>query len=447
MIRRRDFLRAGAAFLAGSAVAGPSVASDRRRRAAPVDLTFAFGPDDSGTLQPLIDRFNAEHEGDIRVTWTEMERASDAFYRQMQSDFEAGAANYDVIGADVVWTAPLVEDRRIRNLSSRFHDTYEPEDFVEAALQSAAYRFRIWGVPWYTDAGVLFYRRDLLDAVGIDAPPQTWDALREQARRVMDASGTPHGFVFQGDAYEGGVANALEYVWNAGGRVMTLNVSVAGAPGQNVVTPNLITVNSEDAALGFDAARQMITDGVTPPAVTTFREEEAWTEFLEGRAVFMRNWPYVYGLLAQGEGTLDPTQVGVTTLPALSTEHTSYSCLGGWNLMVNADAPSERRDAAWTFIQYMTSPAVQRERAVEGGFLPTRSTLYDDADLKQAAPGVALGRAAVAQARVRPVSPHYLRMSPRIARAFTRTLRGDLTGREAVRRLQDELRSVLRAAR
>lgn len=442
-ISRRDFLTTGTAGLAGATLLGAS-APYVHARPQPVEVLFAFGPDDSGTLQPLIDDFNREHEGDIRVTWRTMARASDAYYRQIVSDFEADAADMDVFGADVVWTAPLVDRGWIRNLSGRFYDAYDTDQFVEAALQSAAYRLRIWGVPWYTDAGVLFYRRDLLEQSGFDAPPATWDELASMAQQVMADAGTEHGFVFQGDEYEGGVANALEYIWNAGGRVMTLNVSVAGAVGQNVIDPNVINVNSADAAAGLNTARRMVEDGITPEQVIQFREEKAWEAFLSGRSVFMRNWPYVYGLLDSEETAITAAQIGVAPLPAASAEQTRYSCLGGWNLVINDRSSQERREAAWVFIQYLTGPNQQKRRALGGGFLPTRRSVYDDPEVQQHAPGVVLGRDAVERARLRPVSPLYPQMAPRIARAFTRTLRGDFDGREAVRRLQDELQAILR---
>ncbi|MEF8796165.1 MAG: extracellular solute-binding protein [Salinivenus sp.] len=172
--------------------------------AQPTEIIFAFGPDDSGPLQPLIDAFNREHEGDIRVHRREMARASDAYYRQLVSDFEADAADMDVFGADIVWTAPLVRRGWVQNLSRRFYGAYDPDGFIEPALRSATYRSRTWGVPWYTDAGVLFYRRDLLAESGLSDPPSTWAELVSAAQTVQSEAGIEHGFVFQGDEYEGG---------------------------------------------------------------------------------------------------------------------------------------------------------------------------------------------------------------------------------------------------
>ena len=453
-VSRRDFLKTGAAGVAGATLLGGS-APYVHANSQPVEISYAWGPDDSGTLQPIIDDFNREHEGEIRVSWHLMPRASDAFYRQLVSDFEAGAAYYEVFGADSPWTASLVRNGWAENLTSRFRDAYSTDQFMDAAIQSAAHKLRIYGVPWYTDAGVFFYRRDLLEQNGFSDPPSTWDELTSMAQQVMrNAEDIEHGLVFQGDAYEGGVTNALEYIWNAGGQVMSQRANTGSTMGQSTLDPNVIQANSEAAVAGLDAARGFIEDGITPSAVSSFREEEAWVEFLSGRSVFMRNWPYVYGLIDAEETRerldaepVTADQIGVAPLPSGSADQRGYSCLGGWNLMINNNASSRKKDAAWTFIRYMTEEQQQKRRAVGGGFLPTRSALYDDAEMEQQAPGIGLSREAVEQARVRPVSPLYPQMSPRIATAFTRTLRGDISAEQSVQRLENELTNIMRAAR
>ncbi len=453
-VSRREFLKTSAAGVAGASVLGSSAPYVHAGSQA-VEISYAWGPDDSGTLQPIIDDFNREHEGEIRVSWHLMPRASDAFYRQLVSDFEANAADYAVFAADSPWTASLVRKGHAANLTSRFRDVYSTDQFVDAAIQSAAYKLRIYGVPWYTDAGVFFYRKDLLEKNGFSNPPGTWEELTNMARTVkQNEDKIEHGFVFQGDAYEGGVTNALEYIWNAGGQVMSLRSNTGSTMGQNTLDPNVIQVNSKKAASGLATARGFVEENLAPDDVTSFREEEAWVEFLGGRSVFMRNWPYVFGLIdaeeTQERLDTEPVtadQIGVAPIPSASADQKGYSCLGGWNLMMNDNVSSRKKDAAWTFIRYLTEEQQQKRRAVGGGFLPTRSALYDDPELQRKAPGIDLSRQAVRRARVRPVSPLYPDMSPRIATAFTRTLRGDMSARESVRRLERELTSIMRAAR
>lgn len=442
-LSRRDFLKLGGAGLAGAMVLGTAGTIRVARAQSAVDLVFGFGPDETGTLQKIIDNFNIEYDGKIRVHWREMARESDAYFRQMRSDFLAGAADIDVFGGDIVWTAEFAHNRWIQDLSSLFHQDYDADDFMGAALNSAAYKARVWGVPWYTDAGMLFYRKDLLEQSGFEKPPATWDQLKEMAGQIQQDAGTRHGLVFQGADYEGGVTNALEYIWGAGGDVMLGSLSFSPQLGINPgdIDPNVIVVDSPEAARGLDIARSMISEGVAPETVTRFRELEATQAFLAGDAVFMRNWPYAYGSLIDPEqSAITAEQVGIAPMP-VTTANRSWSCLGGWNLMVSA--LSTKQEAAWTFIRYATASEQQRLRALEGGFLPTLLDLYDDPDIQQAMPVIVQGREALANSRMRPVSPFYSQMSPRISRAFNLTLRGDLNGQEAVQRLSRELGTIL----
>src|SRR3712207_9432993 len=90
-------------------------------------------------------------------------------------------------------------------------------------MQAATYEGKIYAVPWYTDAGLLYYRQDLLEKAGYSEPPVTWDELEEMANKVKQDEGIKNGFVFQGAEYEGGVCNGLEYIRTHGGDVLDPN--------------------------------------------------------------------------------------------------------------------------------------------------------------------------------------------------------------------------------
>ena len=140
--------------------------------------------------------------------------------------------------------------------------------------------------------------------------------------------------------------------------------------------------------------------------------------------------------------TLD--QFGVAPLPAASNGGKSASCLGGWNLMVNASSSRSERDAAWTFIRYLTAPAQQERQAREAGMLPILGALYDDAKLAKDVPMIGLSKTVfTSQLRARPSSPIYSEMSAVIARVFNQTLKGELTGTQAADILQKELSALV----
>ncbi|MCP4976503.1 MAG: ABC transporter substrate-binding protein [Maribacter sp.] len=443
-MKRRKFIT-----LAGAGVAGSTLlAGTFPTQSGEITLTFGHGSDDSGTIQVVIDKFNTRYKGKIRVTWKTLARESDTMHRQLVSNFNVESGEVDVFSADVPWTAEFSSKEYIKELTKGFYRDYTPEDFLTNTLKSTYYNYRMWGVPWYTDIGMLYYRRDLLAKSGFNSPPKTWSELSEMAIKVMADSGTQHGYVFQGADYEGGVANALEYIWNAGGRVLTGNISVAGSFGQRVIDPNVITVNSSNAAKGLDEVRTMISAGVVPKVVSEFRELESWEAFAGGNAVFMRNWPFAYGNLDNPElSKISPDQVGIAPIPVSSSSNRSYSCQGGWNLMINAYTTQEKQQAAWKFIRFMTAPEQQKYMALNGGFLPTYKSLYDDQEILAVMPSIRQGKEILENARVRPITPFYQQMAPRISRTFNRVLRGEMSGRLAVQTLEKELRIVLRKNR
>jgi len=410
------------------------------------EIVFASGTDDTGTVQRLVDAFNEANRGTIHVTWRQMGRESDAHRRQLVKELSSGAGGVDLIASDVIWTAEFAKNRWVEDLTRRFYRAYNRDSFLAPALGSATYRLRIWGVPWYTDAGLLFYRTDKLAQSGFAAPPATWEELARMARKVMQDAGIRHGFVFQGAEYEGGAVNAAEYIWSAGGELMTGQLTVTGAVLPGMTETDSVLVGSDAAARGLDIARKLVAEKVSPAAVASFREREALDAFVAGDAVFFRSWPYVYGALRQAGFT--PDQFGVAPLPAASAGGRSASCLGGWNLMINASSSKSERDAAWKLIRYLTAPAQQKRQAREAGLLPILLDLYEDPDLVKEVPVIGLGKEVLtSRLHARPISPFYSEMSARIARAFNRTLKGELTGAEAAQILDKELRAIVRRNR
>jgi multiple sugar transport system substrate-binding protein len=287
-------------------------------------------------------------------------------------------------------------------------------------------------VPWFTDAGMLYYRKDLLEGNGFSEPPKTWEELKEQAIKVTWDSGTEDGFVFQGAQYEGGVVNGLEYIWTAGGDVI------------DPEDPEKVVIDAPGAVEGLAIERSMIEDGVAPKAVSTYAEQECQAAFLNGRAAFCRNWPYMYALASEeGQSRIGPGQVGVAPLPVAAGRDNSFSGLGGWNFYLNAASSEEEKDAAYEFVKFATAPEQQKFRALNGSFLPTLKDLYEDREVVEKVPVIALGEGAIKNARPRPLSPYYSDMSLKMAEQFNACVKGDKSPEEAVGTLDRELQEIV----
>lgn len=430
-ISRRKFLKLGGAGLAGVAMLGAAGCGggDRQDNGGATSITFTFGPDASGGLQALIDRFNKQNKGEIQINWRETPAASDEYFEQVQSELQSGQSKIDVIGGDVVWPAQFAANGYLLDLSDRFTEALQARH-LSGPLEPIKYEGKTYAVPWFTDAGMFYYRKDLLEQSGFSEPPKTWDEMKEMIEKIRSDSGTRYGYVFQGAQDEGGVVDALEHIWNAGGNVLDGD-------------SNEVIVNSPESREGLSVRRSMITDGYAPKASGDYSTQESQAVFTDGNVVFMRNWPFVYGLLSSPDDSkVRPEQVDIAPIPVSEEGAPSFSGLGGWNFLVNATS-EDKVDEIWAFIEFMSSPESQKTLAVQSTRLPTLKSLYEDDELLEKVPVAARGKEVLQRTRSRPVSPYYSDMSLKMSDGFNAALKGEVSVESGLAKLQEELQNIV----
>jgi trehalose/maltose transport system substrate-binding protein len=289
-----------------------------------------------------------------------------ALFRQM---FAAKSSDLDVINVDVVWPG-MIKDHLID--LKPYSKGAEKEHFPSIVANNTA-DGRLIAMPWFTDAGLLYYRKDLLEKHGEKAPT-TWEELAATAKKIQDAerkagNADMQGFVFQAKAYEGLTCDAVEWLWSYGG-------------GNIVDDKGQITVNNPKAAKALNTAASWIGT-IAPTGVLNYGEEDARGVFQSGNAVFMRNWPYAWSL-GNGKDSKISGKIGVSALPKGGAEGKNAATLGGWQLAVSkySKNPKEAAD----LVMYMTSKEIQKERAIKGSYNPTIPSLYQDKEVLAAAP-------------------------------------------------------------
>ena len=430
-LSRGDFLKLGGAGLAGAVLLGGGavVGCGPPKDEGPTRLVFSHG-EDTEILRRQISRFNRQNRGEVEVELRLAPADTGQYFEKLRTEFQSGETKADIISGDVIWPAQFAANGWISEISDLFTPDLRDAN-LPAAVESNTYEGSVYGVPWFTDAGLLYYRKDLLEKAGFSGPPATWDELREIAFKVKQDEGIKFGFVFQGAEYEGGVVNGLEFIWSAGGDVLDpddLEKVVVAAP---------------EAVEGLGVARGMVTEEVAPGAVPSYKEYESYTVFLEGDAVFMRNWPSVYARAADPSlSNVEQERIEVAALPVLSEGDRAYSGLGGWNLMVNAESEN-KTEAAWAFIRYLAAPPQQKERALEGGYLPTLRDCYEDPDILENVPVITRGKEAIQNVRSRPATPFYHDMSLAMAERFHASLAGTVDPEQAARTLRERLDTIL----
>ncbi len=387
----------------------------------------------SGAVGNAVDNFKAlvkpwEDATGNTVTMVPMPASTTDQFGQYRLWLAAGAADIDLYQTDVIWAPQLAN--HFLDLTEAAKDL-APLHFP-SIIQSQTVGGKLVALPIFTDAPALYYRTDLLEKYGV-AVPKTWAEMAVAAKTIQDgeqAAGMAdfHGFVWQGNAYEGLTCNALEWVKSFGG-------------GQIVEPDGSISINNPNAIAALEEAKSWVGT-ISPEGVLAYQEEEARGVWQTGNAAFMRNWPYAYGL-GNGDDSAVKGLFGVTTLPVGKEGDTSAATLGGWNVAVSKY--STHPEAAISLALYLAGPEAQKQRAINESNLPTIVSLYDDADIAAAQPIIPQWKDVFLNAVPRPSAPtlgKYNEVSAKFWSAVHNTLSGEGTAAENLEMLEAELTEI-----
>ena len=331
-----------------------------------------------------------------------------ALYQQILS---SQSDKIDVYQVDVVWPGLLAN--HLLDLTP--HAKGVQKQHFESIVANNTVGGKLVAMPWFTDAGLLYYRKDLLDKHK-QKLPTTWEELAQSAKLIQDAerkagNDKMWGYVWQGRAYEGLTCNAVEWMVSYGGGT--------------IVEPNgKVSVNNPKAVKALQTAASWV-GSISPSAVLNYSEEESRGVFQAGNAVYMRNWPYAWAL-SQAPDSAIKGKVGVAVLPKGGADGRSAATLGGQQLAVS----KYTRNAALAadLVMYMTSAEVQKQRALKGSFNPTIGELYKDKEILAANPFMGELYSTFSNAAARPATVTGARYN-QVSNAFWNSVHEVLSGK------------------
>ena len=365
-------------------------------------LTFsasALGVE-ADVVRRQLARYQEQHP-EVRVELRVTPDAADQRHQLYVQWLNARAADPDVLQLDVIWAAEFAAAGWIQPLD-RFAGNMD--DFFPGVAAAGRWRGVLYTVPWFVDAGLLYWRTDLFDA-----PPDSLADLRAAARRMTETGKSRFGLVWPGARYEGLVTVFLEHLGAFGGGILD-------AGGR-------VIVDEPAAVRALTFMRDAIwADGFVPPSVLAWQEEQVRFAFQNGQAAFMRNWPYAWALLQDPSQSRVAGHVAVAPFPAGEGGRPT-AALGGAQLAINAHSAHPR--LAWELVAFLTAPEQMLERARLAAQLPARRSLYDSPTLASALPmPVDQARQLLEAAIPRPVTPVYSELSEilqvRLHRALSR---------------------------
>src|SRR5699024_5411745 len=141
-----------------------------------VTIVYARGTDTTPATEEVIKAFEEEHPN-INVEQREMPADTGQSHDQYVTAFSSQSPEIDVFNADVIWPAEFAQANYALELD-RFieKDGIDMDAYFPGTVAAGKFNGKQWAMPQYTDAGVLYYRTDI-----VDEPPKTWDELISKA--------------------------------------------------------------------------------------------------------------------------------------------------------------------------------------------------------------------------------------------------------------------------
>jgi len=390
----------------------------------PVTLRLLMtAPDAQPWQKVMISQFEQEHPN-IRIEIVEGPNATNLIEDLYTSAFLLGDSPYDLVNMDVIWTPKFAAAGWLVDLTDRV----TPEQlsaFSEVDVEGGKYEDRLYRMPLRSDAGVLYYRKDLLEKNGLQ-PPETFDQLMQESKQLQQNGDVNWGYVWQGRQYEGLAAMFVEVLQGFGGFW---------------VNPDTLEVGLDrpETIQAINWLRSTVSEGISPPGVTTYQEEETRRFFQSGESAFLRSWPYVWPL-ANAEGSELKGKIGIKPMVHAAGQQ-SGACLGGWGLAISKS--SRHQQEAWTAIQYLSGAEPQRRYIMEAGYVPSRKELFTDPQVVQEYPHYPQLLEIVGTAVLRPPIAQYAQASDILQRYLSAALTGRMSPEEAMRAAGSETQRLL----
>jgi multiple sugar transport system substrate-binding protein len=352
--------------------------------------------------QQLIAAFESSHPG-VKVVREVGPHSSTEFHDLVTQKLRNRDAAMDVFFMDVIWPGEFAAAGWALPLDE-FFSVAQQKEFLAAPIAANRYQGGIYGVPLFVDAGMLYFRKDLLAKYQL-TPPRTWPELVEQAKQVLARERDPYltGYSAQFKQYEGLICNMMEFVMSNGGLLWDeANLKSALASG------------AAKDAVRF--VRDQIIRTISHRGVLAYQEPESLALFTQGKALFHRNWPYAWEIANDPERSKVAGRVGMMPLPSFAG-HQSVATLGGWQMGISRFSRQPR--LAWQFVEHMTSYAAQKQIALATGRGPARAAVYQDREVLAKHPHFQARYQTFVLAEPRPRTPVYLALSNIMQRYFS----------------------------
>jgi multiple sugar transport system substrate-binding protein len=368
-------------------------------------LTWYINPD-AGQQVEIASRCTEEAGGAYTIETAQLPREASQQREQLVRRLAAEDSSIDLVSLDPPYIPEFAEAGFIAPVPEDVAERVT-EGVVQSAIDGSTWNDELVAVPFWANTQLLWYKKSVAEAAGLDPEnePVTWEQLVSAAEEQDTTI-----------AAQGIRAEALT-VW--------LNALIESAGGsiieETADDPADIQLGLESDAAVAAAEVMNAVSGVGGPAFSTAGEDANVTDFEEGDAAFMVNWPFVWprALAAVEAGTLDqsvPDDYGWALYPRVTEDEESRPPYGGINIVVGAY--SENVDAAYEAAECIVSEENQAYYFVSNGNPASKASVYDDPEVIEEFPQAPVIRESLENAAPRPLTVYYSEVSGALQREY-----------------------------
>jgi multiple sugar transport system substrate-binding protein len=404
-LSRREFLGLGAAgtglLLLGGCGGGESGGSGT------LNALFMKQAAYSDTdVKSMTEQFQKQNPG-IKVNLTFV--AYEALHDKIVAAAPAGT--YDTVLVDVIWPAEFASKKMIVDITDRFPESERSKIFA-GALKTTEYDVRYYGVPWILDTKYFFYNKKMLGEAGV-SPPDTWDAVVGAARALKSNGVVEYPLVWSWAQAEALICDYTTLLGAYGGKFF----DESGEP----------AFNSGGGLEALEFMRMTLDEKLSNPASTESLEEDVRRIISQGEAAMALNWTYMFALANDPNESQVAGQIDIAHTPKGPAGAPGVN--GSMGIAISNG--SQNQDAAWKYIQFMTSQKIQNQYAKLS--LPIWKSSYDQEEVVQALPQVVpVAKEQLNDMILRPVVTNYNDVSHTLQVEIQQALTGDKSPKQAL---------------
>ncbi|MDN5343272.1 sugar ABC transporter substrate-binding protein [Oceanotoga sp. DSM 15011] len=327
----------------------------------------------------------------------------------------AGNTNPDLAQMGTTWMAEFGSMGVFENLEKYLKNsaTVSKDIFFEGPFETTIVDNKIYGLPWYVDTRVLFYRTDLLKSVGYENGPENWEELYDAAKKLSEKG--KYGLTMQTMEYQ----EIMPFIWQN-------NADILDEKGN-------ITVTTPEFIEAIDFYSKFFKEKIAPLSLSG----TLFQEFANGTVPMYFSGPWMINMTKEQTPEIKD-KFNVKVVP--SKKH-GTSFVGGSNLVMFKN--SKNKDIAWKFMEFVSRPEVQLKWYKEVGSLPSVKETWEDNYLKNNSMMSTFGKQ-LEKSKAPVNRPEWAQIEDALERRVQEACYGTKTPEEAAKDLKKDLEKILR---